>query len=114
MAPDREWHASDRGVGWEVHRGPKPAECWGRTVTPPCESITDGFRDTMTEEDARLAAVAPEAIAALRDLLSYAEQLELLAYDDAPKFETHAVVKAARVVIAKAASSPLARDGDKP
>ena len=50
---EQTWHAADRGIGWEVHKGKAPsAGCW-TTKVPDCQSINDRFRETMTEEDAK-------------------------------------------------------------
>ena len=53
------WHAKDRGIGWEVHYGPARDDCW--TEKPYCNSLTDGFRDTMTQANAELIVAAVNA-----------------------------------------------------
>jgi len=63
------WHASDRGIGWEIHAGREPAEgCWGDR-SDYCREVNDGFRDTFTEADARFTARAANSHAALVEAL---------------------------------------------
>ena len=67
------WHPADRGVGWEVHLGEAPEECW--TQAPDCPEFNSGFRQTTTEGNAKLAAEAPRMAASL---LLMASALELV------------------------------------
>ncbi len=60
------WHAYDRGVGWEVHTTPKPAD---HDHPPWCTSVNDGYRETMTEQDARYIAKSANAYPRLVALL---------------------------------------------
>ena len=63
------WHASNRGIGWEIHAGREPAEgCWGDR-SDYCREVNDGFRDTFTEADARFTARAANSHAALVEAL---------------------------------------------
>ena len=74
------WHAWDRGIGWEVHGVPPHDDgehYWFREPTEDdlrkgygCPNLNDGFRETMTEADAKLVAVSKN------HLLSLAEALE--------------------------------------
>jgi hypothetical protein len=51
------WHAWDRGIGWEVHKGEERAPC-GRS----CDELNGEFRGTFTREDAAFIAAAREDV----------------------------------------------------
>ena len=51
------WHAWDRGIGWEVHKGEECAP-GGRS----CDALNGEFRDTFTREDAEFIAAAREDV----------------------------------------------------
>ncbi len=58
------WHAYNRGIGWEVHEG---ASC--REGFCLCGPVNSGPKDTFSEADARLIAVAPELLECLKDVV---------------------------------------------
>ncbi len=59
------WHAWDRGIGWEVHKGEEGSENGLLTV------VNDGFRETFTEADARLIAAAPDLLAVAKRIVEW-------------------------------------------
>lgn len=69
------WHASDRGIGWEVHFGAEPREgCW--SGGSECRGTNDGHRGTMSEANAAhivRCVNAFDALLAVLEGLSVAE-----------------------------------------
>ena len=57
-ATEGPWHAWDRGIGWEVHKGEGCAP--GRR--PPCDDLNGEFRGTFTQPDAKFIAAAREDV----------------------------------------------------
>lgn len=58
------WHVWDRGIGWEIHSGPTPADphrSCGRT----CSAINTGDKDTFDRETAELIVQRVMAFEAL-------------------------------------------------
>lgn len=62
------WHAWDRGIGYEVHKGAE-RDCLSEfgTGSEHCDELNDGFRETFARGDADLIAHAPADLAALCD-----------------------------------------------
>ena len=56
VATPGPWHAWDRGIGWEVHKGEECAPGCGRS----CDALNGEFRDTFTRADAEFIAAARE------------------------------------------------------
>jgi hypothetical protein len=67
------WRAVNRGTGWEIHHFSDATlpGCWCGTAD--CHGkLPEGMRtDFDREADARLAAAAPELLAALQDVMSW-------------------------------------------
>ena len=74
----------------------------------------DGRRNALARDVLAIAAVYREAVEALEQAKSYAEQLELLAYDDAQQIEKHAVILEAESVLAKARAALGEKEQPKP
>ena len=58
VATPGPWHAWDRGIGWEVHKGEECAPGCGRS----CDALNGEFRDTFTRADAEFIAAAREDV----------------------------------------------------
>ena len=56
VATPGPWHAWDRGIGWEVHKGEECAPGCGRS----CDALNGEVRDTFTRADAEFIAAARE------------------------------------------------------
>ena len=56
VATPGPWHAWDRGIGWEVHKGEECAPGCGRS----CDALNGEFRETFTRADAEFIAAARE------------------------------------------------------
>jgi len=58
VATPGPWHAWDRGIGWEVHKGEECAPGCGRS----CDALNGEFRETFTRADAEFIAAAREDV----------------------------------------------------
>ena len=58
VATPGPWHAWDRGIGWEVHKGEECAPGCGRS----CDALNGEVRDTFTRADAEFIAAAREDV----------------------------------------------------
>lgn len=68
-ATQAPWHVADRGIGWEVHLCAQPEKlCWD-PHTPSCPDLIDGFRETMSAENAQLLAELRNAYPAIASAL---------------------------------------------
>lgn len=70
------WHAADRGCGWEVHAGEDMLCQIEGKGTGWCDSINEGFRDTMERGDAELIAVLRNNATRLAEALERNASLE--------------------------------------